>query len=199
MNHRELKGSDGKVHLQLQQTFLDAVCRLLEDREVPNVGRVRTLRITPDKRRPNLLRIRVKLGRDFFQLVAEWLLFLRSLSQNGIEIRIDQTCATPADPRLVASFETRSPGITLAQTLVKEINNALKAENVIELRTEGAFYDPRPYKAFLTLNPFFLLKRLIDVFPSLGKWLPLQMVDHLTHIELKTSGGCLDLDFEVAT
>jgi len=85
------------------------------------------------------------------------------------------------------------PGIQLATALKKEINNSLKA-NVIEMETQGDWWDPRPFKAILTLNPFVLLERLIAVVPAVGKWVPPQMVHHLARIELTTLGGCLNVD-----
>jgi len=191
--YRDLQGSFGQVHLQLPQAFLDDVCRLFEHEELTYAGKIRKILIAPDKRKQNRLRIKIELSRDFWQDIGGML--LNTFGDDGLEIQIDQTFATPTDRSIQVSFETRTPGINLAQILVKEINNALNSPKVIEMKTEGAWWDLwNPYTASLTLDPYLLLKGLIDVFPSLRGQLPPAMVDHLSRIELTTSGGCLNVD-----
>lgn len=191
--YRDLQGSRGQVHLQLPQPILTDLCRLFEHQDLAYAGKVRKVRVTPDKKkRANRFRIHVEFAEGLFQSVGK--LFLHALGDDGIEIQIDQSCATPADPRVLASLETGMLGNKLAvPTVVNEINSALQAE-VLKVESQGTWFSWSSHRAVLILDPFLLFKRLIDMIPALGNWLPLRIVDHLSYIELKTSEGCLLVD-----
>jgi hypothetical protein len=171
--YSSLGGSSGQVSVSLSKAFLEKICALLESQFM---GALEQLLVAP-------------CGNDRFRIwarlpniVATWFgsSFLNILSDEGIEIEIEQPCAYPNKP-LQGSLVTTLFGKTIIPQLVKFINLGLGAGKPLTMSSELL----RP-TTHITLDPF----------PLLRKFLPFGMGVHITRVEFRASHGSIDFTFD---
>lgn len=159
--------------MHLSKAFLEKLCALLKSQLKNDLE---DILIAPCGE--SRFRIRAKLPSTF----ATWFGagFLNILSDDGVEIEIEQSYAVPKKP-FQGSLVTGWFGATIIPQLEKSINQGLGAGKVLKMRSE----------VFRTTTNITL-----DPFPLLKKYLPLGMGDHVTRVEWTTSHEALIFKFD---
>lgn len=173
-----LEGSEGKVHVRLDQAMLDQLCDLVRNRIK---DQVEGLRITPlgDSR----FRIQAKLSNSFLQRLGS--IALRSLQEDGIEFQILFPSASRKNPTIDGSMDTTFIARDFAiPKLIEVINEALGAGEAIEV-TESEWVGGLTLRVYVSVHPFRILR----------KYLPAGIGRHVTRVKWQASEDAFLFDF----
>jgi hypothetical protein len=152
------------VRIYLSKRFLENLCAVLKSQFK---GELNELLIAPSG--TNQFRVRARMPNSF----ASWLGsgFLKILSEEGVEIEIEQPQANSQKP-FKGSLVTGFLGKTIIPQLVKAINQGFGVGKVLKMSSE----------VFKTTTNITL-----DPIPLFQKFLPLGIGDHITSVEWTAS------------
>lgn len=175
--YSQLQGSSGQASVRISVRLLDQLCRYIESLAPERVYKIR---IEPQS--DNRFRIRAQLS----NAVHQWLgsLFLRVLSEEGIDIQIEQGRGTHAAPNLRGWMDTTVVGKSVAvPRLVDVINEGLDAGKVFTVR-DTEWLGWTDFRIYLTMDPFLLLRR----------YLPAALVNHVGELRWQSSKDAFVVD-----